>query len=110
MASNWQACPRTAGIARTQSACAGTTTTGSSPEVPMLSKALMEKLLAFRRERDGEQFHNLRTLSTSIVLEDDELAEITQWAQDSELAEKVTEQRCRIEEEVADIEHLLLYP
>lgn len=75
----------------------------------MLSEALMEKLLAFRRERDWEQFHNLRTLSTSIVLEAAELAEITQWAKDFELCEVVKEKRQRIEEEVADIAILLSY-
>src|SRR3546814_12486215 len=62
-----------------------------------------------RRERDWEQFHNLRTLSTSIVLEAAELAEITQWAKDYELAEIEKEKRRRIEEEVADIAILLSY-
>ena len=75
----------------------------------MLSEALIEELLAFRRERDWEQFHNLRTLSTSIVLEAAELAEITQWAKDSELGEVMEEKRRRIEEEVADIAILLSY-
>jgi len=33
------------------------------------SDQLRDELLAFRKERDWEQFHNLRTLSTSIALE-----------------------------------------
>jgi len=31
----------------------------------MMSDQLRDELLAFRKERDWEQFHNLRTLSTS---------------------------------------------
>ena len=30
----------------------------------MISDQLRDELLAFRKERDWEQFHNLRTLST----------------------------------------------
>lgn len=75
----------------------------------MISQALMEELLAFRRERDWEQFHNFRTLSTSIVLEAAELAEITQWTPDAELAATSAAKRERIKEEVADIAILLSY-
>ncbi|MBK9147932.1 MAG: hypothetical protein IPM12_08975 [Flavobacteriales bacterium] len=41
----------------------------------MISDQLRDELLAFRKERDWEQFHNLRTLSTSIALEAPELIE-----------------------------------
>lgn len=75
----------------------------------MISKALTEQLLAFRAERDWEQFHNLRTLSTSIVLEAAELAEFTQWAKDDELAGIVGARRQEIEHEVADLAILLSY-
>ena len=75
----------------------------------MISKALLDKLLSYRRERDWEQFHNLRTLSTSIVLEAAELAEITQWVPDSEVAAISVEKRNRIEQEVADVAILLSY-
>jgi len=75
----------------------------------MISKDLLDQLLNFRRERDWEQFHNLRTLSTSIVLESAELAEITQWVRDSDLEAVTDEKRGRIEEEVADIAILLTY-
>lgn len=75
----------------------------------MISQELLDKLLAFRRDRDWEQFHNLRTLSTSIVLEAAELAEITQWTPDSNVATTSIEKRNRIEEEVADITILLSY-
>lgn len=75
----------------------------------MISRALIEKLLAFRADRDWEQFHNLRTLSTSIVLEAAELAEFSQWAKDEELEEIVKARRQEIEHEVADLAILLTY-
>lgn len=75
----------------------------------MLSEALRQRLLEFRADRDWEQFHNLRTLSTSIVLEASELLEHTQWIRDSELDEVVKKRRSLIEQEVADIVILLSY-
>ena len=75
----------------------------------MINKALKDKLLKFRSDRDWEQFHNLRTLSTSIVLEAAELAEFTQWAKDEELEGIVEARRHEIEEEVADLTILLAY-
>lgn len=75
----------------------------------MLSESLRQRLLDFRTERDWEQFHNLRTLSTSIVLEAAELAEVTQWARDGELKELAERRRLQVEHEVADIVILLTY-
>ena len=75
----------------------------------MVSHLLLEKLLAFRANRDWEQFHNLRTLSTSIVLEAAELAEFTQWAKDAEIPVIARERQDEIRHEVADIAILLSY-
>ena len=75
----------------------------------MLSEALCKEILKFRTDRDWKQFHNLRTLSTSIVLEAAELAEHTQWATDAELDEVVQRKRLEIEREIADIVILLTY-
>lgn len=75
----------------------------------MIDKTLLQDLLEFRRERDWEQFHNLRTLSTSIVLEAAELAEVTQWTADGEIPAVAARKRERIEQEVADIAILLSY-
>lgn len=75
----------------------------------MISDALRKQLLDFRAERDWEQFHSLRTLSTSIVLEAAELAEITQWTRDNNLSEVEARERDRIAHEVADIAILLTY-
>lgn len=75
----------------------------------MLSQELRQRLLDFRNEREWEQFHNLRTLSTSIVLEAAELAEHTQWSRDTELDEVAATRKPRIEQEIADIVILLTY-
>lgn len=75
----------------------------------MIKDELLQAILAFRAERDWAQFHTLRTLSTSIVLEAAELAEVTQWTRDEEIAEIVESKRQLIEQEVADIAILLSY-
>lgn len=75
----------------------------------MLSDQLLQDLLAFRKERDWEQFHNLRTLSTSIALEAAELMEHTQWATDADLPAIAIERREAIAEEIADLAILLTY-
>lgn len=75
----------------------------------MINQALLQQILAFRKERDWEQFHNLRTLATSIMLEAAELSEITQWTPDTELAQVVSGKKTKIEEEIADIAILLSY-
>jgi NTP pyrophosphatase (non-canonical NTP hydrolase) len=75
----------------------------------MVSDSLRQRLLDFRSERDWEQFHNLRTLSTSIVLEAAELAEHTQWTPDADLAQVVQDKLPMIEHEVADLAILLTY-
>src|SRR5690606_30680187 len=75
----------------------------------MISRALLERLLAFRAEREWGQFHNLRTLSTSITLEAAELAEFTQWAKDAEIPAIAEEKHAEISREVADIAILLSY-
>jgi NTP pyrophosphatase (non-canonical NTP hydrolase) len=75
----------------------------------MISQSLLQQVLEFRRERDWEQFHNLRTLATSIMLEAAELAEITQWTRDDEIADVSDRKKGKVEEEVADIAILLSY-
>lgn len=75
----------------------------------MINSELKQKLLDFRSERDWEQFHTLRTLSASLVLEAAELLELTQWTPDSELHAVEVSKREQIEEEVADLAILLTY-
>ena len=72
---------------------------------PEVKKAVLD----FRSVRDWTQFHTLRTLSVALAVEAAELAEITQWTPDSELAQRSVEMRDKIEEEIADICILLTY-
>lgn len=75
----------------------------------MLNPTLRRRILDFREEREWKQFHTLRTLSTSIVLEAAELAEITQWVPDAELPTAASAHRSQIEAEMADIIILMTY-
>ncbi|MFZ4440768.1 MAG: nucleotide pyrophosphohydrolase [Syntrophales bacterium] len=75
----------------------------------MISSALLEALIAFRREREWEQFHTVRNLSSALCVETAELLDLFRWARDSETATIVEEQRAEIENEVADVAILLTY-
>lgn len=75
----------------------------------IIDSELEQALLDFRANRDWEQFHTLRTLSTSLVVEAGELAELTQWTPDADLQCRAAEVRSRLEDEVADILILLTY-
>lgn len=75
----------------------------------MLSKDLLEDLLAFRREREWEQFHNPRNLAAALAIEAAELQEIFLWARDDEVKTRAAERRDAVEQEVADIAMLFSY-
>lgn len=75
----------------------------------MISKDLLEEMLAFRHERDWEKFHTTRNLSSAICVEAAELLDIFRWARDSELPSILTQHRSEIESEVADVAILLIY-
>ena len=77
--------------------------------MPIVEKNILDQLLAFRKERDWEQFHTPKNLSAALSVEIAELLECFQWAKDSELSELVVHERTAIEEEVADIAILLCY-
>jgi len=66
-------------------------------------KKIEEKIIAFRDARDWSQFHNPRTLSTSISIESAELLELFQWAKDSELQALASRKKGEISQELADI-------
>lgn len=59
-----------------------------------------EAALAFRRERDWEQFHNPKDLAISINLEAAELLELFQW---SGVDTDVVGKRAEMAEELADV-------
>ena len=75
----------------------------------MLTKEVMDELLAFRAERDWQQFHTPRNISASICIEASELLEIFQWAKDEDLKNIVETRREEVEFEVADLVMLLSY-
>ena len=77
--------------------------------MPIVEKNILDKLLAFRKERDWEQFHTPKNLSVALSVEVAELLECFQWAKDGELSELVARERPAIEDEVADIAILLCY-
>lgn len=66
-------------------------------------ETLVEQLLAFRQDRDWEQFHTPRTLASSIAIEAGELLEIFQWSSDATMAADVARRREDIQRELADI-------
>jgi NTP pyrophosphatase (non-canonical NTP hydrolase) len=66
------------------------------------------QLLAFRDERDWQQFHTLKNLIISLNLESSELLELTQWKTDDELASLKSDSKFQqaLKDECADV---LLY-
>lgn len=60
----------------------------------------IDKVLAFRDERDWKQYHNPKDLAISLSLEAAELLEVFQWSgSDTECRDKLPELR----EELADV-------
>jgi NTP pyrophosphatase (non-canonical NTP hydrolase) len=74
----------------------------------VLSPSTLEAALAFRRERDWEQFHSPRNLAIGIAVESAELLEHFQWMKQDEFR-PVAAQRDALEMEIADVAILLSY-
>ena len=64
---------------------------------------MTQRLLAFRRERDWEQFHNPKDQILSLALEAAELMELTQWRDGEELEQHLAASRELLEDELADV-------
>jgi NTP pyrophosphatase (non-canonical NTP hydrolase) len=75
----------------------------------VIDQQLTQEILDFRAARDWAQFHTLRTLSNSLVIEAAELAELTRWTPDVDLDQRAGEVRERIAEEVSDLLILMTY-
>ncbi|MCK9393056.1 MAG: nucleotide pyrophosphohydrolase [Syntrophales bacterium] len=75
----------------------------------MISNTLLDALLTFRRERDWEQFHTVRNLSSALCVEAAELLDLFRWARDSEITAIAEQERSEIESEVADVTIILMY-
>ena len=71
---------------------------------------LIEEIKQFNKERDWDQFHNVKDLILALTSEVGELADCYRWLSEEEI-EKVhsnPEKKKKIEEEIADILSFLL--
>ena len=69
---------------------------------------LLERIREFNRKRDWEQFHTPKNLSTALMIEAGELAEIFQWMTGEESGELSAEKLQRAREEIGDVVIYLL--
>ena len=76
----------------------------------MLKPEILERLIAFRSERDWEQFHNPKDLAISLSIEASELLEWFQWKTEDDIKALLnTEKRVALEDEIADVAAYLSY-
>ena len=76
----------------------------------MIKPELLTQLIAFRRDRDWEQFHNPKDLAISLSIEASELLEWFQWRTNDEIsAQLASEKRESLEDELADVAVYLTY-
>ena len=64
---------------------------------------LADRLRRFADERDWDQFHSPKNLAMALIVEAAELVEEFQWLDLEESADPGTDQRRRIEREMADV-------
>lgn len=65
-------------------------------------KELIQKIVAFRDERDWKQFHNPKDMAISISLEAAELLEVFQWS-GADIEADSEKKIAKIKEELADV-------
>ncbi len=76
----------------------------------MIKSQLLEELIAFRQQRDWEQFHSPKNLAVSISIEAAELLEWFQWKNDEQIAQHLTSNKKeQLEDEIADVAIYLSY-
>ena len=64
---------------------------------------MTQRLLAFRRERDWEQFHHPKDQILSLVLEANELLELTQWREGDALDRHLEDRKEDVADELSDV-------
>ncbi|BAU47090.1 nucleotide pyrophosphohydrolase [Sulfurifustis variabilis] len=64
---------------------------------------LKERLRAFARDRDWEQYHSPKNLSMALIVEAAELVEHFQWLTEAQSRALAPESRAAVEQEVADV-------
>jgi NTP pyrophosphatase (non-canonical NTP hydrolase) len=76
----------------------------------MIEQTVLQQLLAFRRERDWEQFHNPKDVAISLSIEAAELLEWFQWRKLDEIRVMLqSDKREQLEDEIADVAVYLSY-
>jgi NTP pyrophosphatase (non-canonical NTP hydrolase) len=64
---------------------------------------ITDRIVAFRDARDWKQFHGLKDIALSLMLEAGEVGEIFQFKSDTEIAETLENLQERIGEELSDV-------
>jgi len=72
-------------------------------------KALLEKMLSFRHDRNWEQFHDPKNLSMALSIEAGELMEHFLWISKEEIYNFSDKKKQEISEEIADVFIYLTY-
>lgn len=71
-------------------------------------ESLTARILAFRKARDWEQFHNPKDVALSLVLEATEVMEHFQWKNPEQIQEHIQTHRQDIADEIADVFYWVL--
>ena len=71
-------------------------------------KELTDLIIEFRNQRNWKQFHTPKDMIISLNLEAAELLELTQWKNDQELREYLSNNPEELSDELADILYWLL--
>lgn len=64
---------------------------------------ITQRIVSFRDARDWKQFHGLKDIALSMMLEAGEVAEIFQFKNEAEVAEKLDSLKERIGDELSDV-------
>lgn len=71
-------------------------------------EVLIEEIEKFRADRDWQQFHNLKDMALSLVLESSEVLEHFQWKNLDEVQRYAENRKDEIGEELADVLYWVL--
>lgn len=63
---------------------------------------LTNQIIAFRDARDWKQFHTLKDMALSLMLESGEVGELFQWKNEAEVVSKLPELRQELGRELSD--------
>lgn len=69
---------------------------------------LTNAVIRFRDERNWKQFHNVKDVALSLVLEATELLEIFQWTPENDALAKAKDRHPQVQDELADILYWIL--